>query len=130
MQLLKYGAIFLAVIASTYLLGWLPDRLLHPIQKHEVKALHYASNYGPGGLDDGIQGFILEKPERYAGTLLYILKKSERDGHIPESAVFLMEFVINEPGVRDFLSEYATSVTDPSDREFLETMLSLPRSES
>lgn len=126
MQLLKYGAVFLAVIASTYLLGWLPDRLLHPIRKYEVSVLDYAYNSGPGGLDDGIQGFILKNPERYAGTLLYILKTSERDGRVPDSAAFLMEFVINEPGIRDFLSEYATSVTDPSDREFIETVLSLP----
>ncbi len=122
----KYAGLFLIVTCLATLLGWLPESLLNPLRKFELKILYKIYTRGPGGFDDAVQNYVMKNPDRYSAPLLDMLKKSQPGSTDEEIGLYLVELVRGAPELDTFLNDFAQQHPDPEVREFVQKILHDP----
>ena len=120
--MLTHGVLFVSIVCLSAVLGWLPASLLVPIRKSELRVLFKVSTEGPGGFDDAVQVFVMNRPDRYSVPVVEMLRKSQPGSNDEEVGLFFVEFVRGAE-VDPFLREFAAHHPNPKVRKFVDLIL-------
>jgi len=99
------------------------DLFVIPMKKVELLGLH--SMYLKGsGYDDGATSIIVENQQRYADEIISILKKSKPGSEDEELALTFIEYVIDQPRVRETLAGFGENHPSHDTRCLVQIILS------
>lgn len=118
----KLKTIFLSLIGFLLTI-LLIDVFVIPMKKVELLGLH--SMYLKGsGYDDGAASIIVENPQRYSDELINILKSAKPGSDDEDMALTFIEYVIDQPRVRETLAEFGNSHSNADTKCLVQIILS------
>jgi len=109
MTSLSVSLLVLALIAVVVTIN------VYPYSRIEVGLLHIMYRAG-SGFDDGAADIIIRNQQRYSPQIVQMLSGAKPDSGSEEIALDFVEYVIDQPGVREALKKMGNTHTDPATR--------------
>ncbi len=105
--------------------AWVVSNNLYPYSKLEVWVLHQMYDRG-SGWDDAAADIVMRNPNRYAPQIRRMLDRAEPGSADEAVALVFVEFVIEEPGVREALQRRGESHPDQRTADLISAILDGP----
>lgn len=98
---------------------------VRPYSKFEIWALHKVYSFG-SGWDDAAFSIVSNHPTRYSPQIERMLRNARAGSNDEEISLSFVEFVIEEPGIREALKSRGDTHTDPASADLIASILEGP----